>query len=71
MESRFAGLLGGQVRKDSGLGVVEDIDALKRSVTIPKQQIADLTEQMDVRQQELDAARVAIRNLMTPLDQPT
>lgn len=59
------------MRKDSGLGVVEDIDALKPSVTKPKRQIADLTEQVGERQEELDVARAANRDVMTPLDQLT
>jgi chromosome segregation ATPase len=68
LENKPAELLGEQVWKDSGLGAVEDIDALRRSVTMLEQRVVDLTEQLDRRQQELDAARATNRDLMTRLN---
>lgn len=68
LENKLSELLGEQAWRQSGLGAPDDIEQLKRRITALEQQAVDLTRQLDERQQELDAARAANRELITRLN---
>jgi len=53
---------------ESGLGAPADIDALNQKITHLEQQAADLRLQLGERDQDLNAARAANRELMTQLN---
>jgi transposase-like protein len=54
--------------RESGLGAPADIDQLQRRVTDLEQHVVDLKGQLEERDQELDAARIANRDLITNLN---
>jgi hypothetical protein len=53
-----------------GLGTPDDVEQLKQHIITLEQQAADLRLQLDERDQELQAARAANRELMTQLNAP-
>ena len=62
--------LGQQTWHESGLGAPDDIDQLKLRITTAEQHAVDLRLQLEERDQDLDAARDANRELMTRLNAP-
>lgn len=71
LEQRLSEALGEQAWRESGLGAPADIDALQEKITHLEQQSADLRLQLAERDQELDAARGANRELMAQLNHAT
>ena len=70
LEKRLSEQLGEQAWHQSGLGAPEDIDQLKQRIVFLEQQSTDLRLQLDERDQDLAAARVTNRELMTRLNAP-
>lgn len=68
LEKKLAELLGEQAWRDSGLGAPADIDQLQRRITDLEQQVVSLHDQLEQRDQELDAARAANRELISNLN---
>ncbi len=68
LEKRLSEALGEQTWRESGLGAPADIDALNQKITHLEQQAADLRLQLGERDQDLNAARAANRELMTQLN---
>jgi transposase-like protein len=68
LEQRLSEALGEQAWRESGLGAPPGIDALQQQVMHLEQQAADLLQQLAERDQDLDAARAASRELMTQLN---
>lgn len=68
LEGKLAELLGDQAWRESGLSGPEDIEALKRRIVELEQHVIALNGELDDRQQELDAARAANREMMTRLN---
>jgi len=64
LEKRLSEHLGEQAWRESGLGAPIDIDQLQHRVTQLEQLVAELRGQLDDREQELDAARAANRELI-------
>ena len=71
LEKKLSELFGEQAWRESGLGAPTDIDQLQRRITTLEQQIVDLTGKLEERDQELDAARAANRELITSLNRPS
>jgi hypothetical protein len=70
LERRLSEMLGQQAWLESGLGAPADIDALHQKITHLEQHAIDLRLQLEERDQDLDAARAANRELMTRLNAP-
>lgn len=68
LERRLSASLGESVWRESGLGAPQDLDQLNQRVTQLEQQSLDLKLQLDERNQDLDAARTANRELMTRIN---
>ncbi|MGH9128052.1 MAG: hypothetical protein ACRDY2_03585, partial [Acidimicrobiales bacterium] len=68
LEDRLSGLLGTQTWQNSGLGAPDDIDHLQRQVARLEAQVADVRLQLEERTDELNAARLANRELITHLN---
>jgi hypothetical protein len=68
LEKKLSELLGEQTWQESGLGAPEDIDALKRRITLLEQTVVDLTRQLAERDEELDAAWAANRELIAQMN---
>jgi chromosome segregation ATPase len=68
LERRLSELLGERTWQDSGLGAPDDIDRLHQRIASLEAQIADLRIHLDERTEELTAARLANRELMTRLN---
>jgi hypothetical protein len=68
LERKLSEVLGEQAWRESGLGAPTDIDQLQRRVTDLEQQVVELCGQLDERDQELDAARGANRELIATLN---
>lgn len=68
LEDKLSQMLGEHAWRESGLGMPEDIDRLKRRITDLEQAAVDLTRQLEERGQELDAARSANRDLIAQLN---
>jgi hypothetical protein len=68
LEHRLSQALGEQAWRESGLGTPDDIDQLKQQINMLEQQAADLRLQLQERDQDLDAARAANRELMAQLN---
>ncbi|MFD4434159.1 DUF6262 family protein [Nocardia sp. NPDC058497] len=68
LERRLSALMGEQAWRESGLGAPTDIDQLQRRITMLEQQVVELTGQLEERDQELDAARAANRDLFTNMN---
>jgi regulator of replication initiation timing len=63
--------LGEEVFRASGLGGPDDAEQLRRQVGDLEQTVADVRQQLTERTEELDAARMANRELMATLNRPT
>jgi uncharacterized protein YceH (UPF0502 family) len=70
LETRLSELLGERAWRESGLGTPDDIDQLRQRITALDQQVIDLRQHLDERDQELAAARAANRDLITSLNAP-
>jgi polyhydroxyalkanoate synthesis regulator phasin len=70
LEHRLSELLGQQAWHESGLGAPADIDALNQKITHLEQHVTDLRLQLEERDQDLDAARAANRELMAQINSP-
>jgi hypothetical protein len=68
LEQRLSQLLGEQAWRESGLGAPDDIDALKQRIVHLEQETVDLRIQLDERDEDLNAARTANRELITQLN---
>lgn len=68
LERRLSEALGQAAWHESGLGAPDDIDQLKQQTIMLEQQAVDLRLQLEERNQDLDAARAANRELMTQLN---
>lgn len=70
LERRLSEALGEQAWHESGLGTPDDIDQLTQLIVTLEQHDVDLRLQLDERDQDLDAARAANRELMAQLNAP-
>jgi hypothetical protein len=70
LERRLSGLLGEQTWRDSGLGAPDDIDGLHQRIASLEAEVADVRIQLGERTEELAAARLANRELMTRINAP-
>jgi hypothetical protein len=68
LEQRLAEALGEQIWQRAGLGGPPDHDALQKHVSQLEQHIAELRQQLADRDDDLDAARAANRQLMASLN---
>ncbi|MEV6886368.1 MULTISPECIES: DUF6262 family protein [unclassified Streptomyces] len=68
LEQRLAESLGEQVWQRAGLGGPPDHEALQKRVNYLEQQVTDLQRQIADRDEDLDAARSANRQLMAKLN---
>ncbi|WP_369394555.1 DUF6262 family protein [Streptomyces sp. CG1] len=68
LEQRLAEALGEQVWQQAGLGGPPDHDALQKRVSHLEQHITELRQQLADRDDDLDAARAANRQLMAALN---
>jgi transposase-like protein len=68
LEKRLSELLGEQAWRESRLGAPDDIDQLKQRIVFLEQQGIDLRLQLEERDQDLEAARAANRELMSRLN---
>jgi hypothetical protein len=68
LEDRLSELMGEQVWRDSGLGAPDDIDRLHQHIELLGAELSDAKIQLDERSEELAAARLANRELMTRLN---
>ncbi|MEU8272411.1 hypothetical protein AB0B89_35325 [Sphaerisporangium sp. NPDC049002] len=68
LERRLSQLLGEQAWRESGLGAPDDIDQLKQRIIMLEQQTVDLRLHLEERDQDLNAARAANRELMARLN---
>ena len=69
LEKKLSHVLGETAWKKSGLGAPTDIDdALQQRITSLEQQLGDVAVQLAAREDDLDAARSANRELMAQLN---
>jgi hypothetical protein len=68
LEHKLSELLGQQAWRDSGLGAPADIDALNQKITHLQQHVTELRLQLERKDEDLQAARAANRELMTQLN---
>lgn len=68
LERRLSELMGEQTWQSSGLGAPDDIDHLHRRIASLEAEVADVRIQLGERTDELNAARLANRELMTRLN---
>jgi len=68
LERRLSQLMGEQTWQQSGLGSPDDIDQLHQRITSLEAETADLRIQLEERADELAAARLANRELMTRIN---
>ena len=68
LEKKLSHVLGDNAWRESGLGAPTDIAALQQRIMSLEQQLADVTAQLAVRDDDLDAARSANRELMAQLN---
>jgi regulator of replication initiation timing len=71
LSRRLSEALGEEVFRNSGLGGPDDAEQLRRQVGDLEKTVADLRQQLTERTEELDAARMANRELMATLNRPT
>ena len=71
LEKRLSEALGEQTWRESGLGAPTDVDALHQRITHLEQQVIDLQQQLEERDEDLTAARATNRELMARLNAPT
>jgi len=68
LEERLSELLGEEVWRGSGLGAPDDIDRLHQRIALLEGELADANIQLNERTEELAAARLANRELITHLN---
>lgn len=68
LERRLSQALGEHAWNESGLGAPADIDELHQQITLLEQRAIDLKVQLAERDQDLDAARSANRELMARIN---
>lgn len=68
LEQRLTELLGEHAWRESGLGAPDDIDTLKQRIVHLEQKTVDLRIQLEERDEDLNAARAANRELITQLN---
>lgn len=68
LEKKLSELLGEQVWQETGLGAPADVDQLQRRITELEQQVVELRNQAEERDEEIEAARAANRQLLTNLN---
>jgi uncharacterized protein involved in exopolysaccharide biosynthesis len=68
LEKKLSRVLGENAWKESGLGSPTDVDTLQQRITTLEQQLADVTGRLAARDDDLDAARNANRELMAQLN---
>lgn len=68
LENKLSDLMGEHAWRESGLGAPADIDQLQRRISDLEQQVVDLRGRLEERNQELDAARTANRELIANLN---
>ena len=68
LEKKLSHVLGDNAWRESGLGAPTDIDALQQRITSLEQQLAAAAVQLAARDDDLDAARSANRELMAQLN---
>lgn len=68
LERKLSELLGDQAWKESGLGAPPNIKALQSQIIGLEQQVVELVDQLSEREQELDAARAANRELFANMN---
>ena len=68
LEKKLSHVLGENAWRESGLGAPTDIDALQQRITSLEQQLGDVAVQLATRDDDLDAARNANRELMAQLN---
>ncbi|WP_084654692.1 DUF6262 family protein [Nocardia altamirensis] len=68
LEKKLSELLGEEAWRESGLGAPADIDQLQRQITTLEQQIIELNRRLEERDQELEAARAANRELFANMN---
>lgn len=68
LEHRLSELIGEQTWRESGLGAPDDIDRLHQRIASLEAEVGDVRIQLDERTEELAAARLANRELMTRLN---
>ncbi|WP_328508026.1 MULTISPECIES: DUF6262 family protein [unclassified Streptomyces] len=69
MEKRLSELMGEQAWRESGLGAPADVEELQRTITWLEQRNVGLASNLEEREAELEAARVANRELTRALNQ--
>lgn len=69
LEKRLSQALGARAWQESGLGAPADIDELQRKITRLEQHNVELTSALEEARSDLDAARVANRDLTRALNQ--
>jgi hypothetical protein len=68
LDKKLSHLLGDNAWRESGLGAPTDIDALQQKVTSLEQHLLDVKVQLAARDEDLNAARNANRELMAQLN---
>ena len=68
LEKKLSHVLGDNAWRESGLGAPLDIEALQQRITSLEQQLGDVATQLAAREDDLDAARSANRELMAQLN---
>ena len=71
LEKKLSELLGEQVWRETGLGAPADVDQLQRRIIELEQQVVELRNQAEERDEELEAARAANRQLLANLNRRT
>ncbi|MFJ4429217.1 DUF6262 family protein [Streptomyces bobili] len=69
LEKRLSQALGEAAWAESGLGAPADTDQLQQHITMLEQNLTDIQGQLDERDDELEAARAANRELTRALNQ--
>jgi hypothetical protein len=69
LEHRLSELLGHQAWSEAGVGAPADMTALQQRITLLEQQVIDLRGSLGEREEELDAARAANREMIANLSQ--
>ncbi|MFE9451603.1 hypothetical protein [Streptomyces sp. NPDC006739] len=69
LEKRLSQALGEAAWAESGLGAPADTDQLQQRITMLEQHLADIQGQLDERDDELEVARAANRELTRALNQ--
>ncbi|MGX1620695.1 DUF6262 family protein, partial [Streptomyces sp. NPDC055506] len=69
LEKRLSQALGEAAWAESGLGAPADTDQLQQRITMLEQNLTDIQGQLDERDDELEAARAANRELTRALNQ--